>query len=79
VTEPGVLTSLHTKLVKAGSAYLRGQLDVAAGLLRAFLNEIEAQQGRALTQRAANAITALTVRAAAVLGIPLERAIERAP
>jgi hypothetical protein len=79
VTERGVLTSLHTKLVKAGSAYLGGQLDVAAGLLRAFLSEIEAQQGRALTQQAATAITALTVRAAAVLGIPLERAIERAP
>ena len=32
----GVLTSLHTKLVKAGSAYLGGQLDVAAGLLPPF-------------------------------------------
>ena len=79
VTVPGILTSLHTKLLNAGAAYLRGQLDVAAGFLRAFLNEIKAQGGRALTTQAATAITALTVRAAVVLEIPLERAIEKAP
>jgi len=77
VTVPGILTSLHTKLLNAGDAYLRGQLDVAASFLRAFLNEIKAQDGLALTHQAATAITALTVRAAAVLGIPLERAIEQ--
>jgi hypothetical protein len=50
-----------------------------AGFLRAFLNEIKAQGGQALTTQAATAITALTVRAAVVLEIPLERTIEKAP
>jgi hypothetical protein len=76
---PGILTSLHTELLNAGGAYLRGQMNVATVHLRAFMKEIEAQAGKALTLQSATAISALTVRAAAVLGIPLGRTIERAP
>ena len=71
------LAGLHAKLLSAGDACQRGQLKVAANVLMAFLNQIRAEQGEALNEQAATAITALTFRAATALQIPLERGIER--
>ena len=77
VTVPEVLAGLHAKLLSAGAAYQRGQLKVAANVLKAFLNQIRAEQGEALAEQAATAITALTLGAARALQIPLEGGIER--
>ena len=71
VTKPGIRTSLNTKILNADKAYRRGQLTVAANHLHAFLNEIHAQSGKALTAQAADGIASLTMRAAELLGIPL--------
>ena len=73
VTKPGIRNSLHTKIVNADKAYKRGQLTAAANQLHAFLNEIHAQSGKALSFQAADGITSLTLRAAEQLGIPLAR------
>ena len=77
VRVPEVLAGLHAKLLSAGDAYQRGQLKVAANVLTAFLNQILAEQGEALAEQAATAITALTFGAARALQIPLEGGIER--
>jgi len=77
VRVPEVLAGLHTKLLNAGAAYQRGQHTVAANVLKAFQNQIRAQQGKALSEQAATAITALTFGAARALQIPLEGGIER--
>ena len=74
---PEVLAGLHAKLLSAGDAYQRGQLKVAANVLKAFLNQVRAEQAEALSEQAATAITALTFRAASALQIPLERRLER--
>jgi len=71
VTAAAVRRSLNTKIVNADQAYKRGQLTAAANQLDAFLNEIHAQSGKALTSQAADGIGSLTMRAAEVLGIPL--------
>ena len=77
VSVPDVLAGLHAKLLNAGAAYQRGQPKVAANVLKAFLNQIRAQQGKALSEQAATAITALTFGAGRALQIPLEGGIER--
>ena len=72
VSVPGIRMSLDAKIVSADRAYKRGQTQVAATHLDAFLQEIAAQRGHALTDQAAGAIASLTIRAAQVLEIPLE-------
>ena len=73
VSSPRVLQSLHSKLLSAGAAYQRQLINDAARHLRAFLSEIAAQQGKTISRQAASAITALTLRAAEVLEIPVQR------
>jgi hypothetical protein len=77
VTDAEVLTDLHEKLLSAGAAFQRGRLDEAADILRAFLNQVAAERGRALSDQAASAITTLTLGGASALEIPLGRGIER--
>ena len=79
VTTPGIRNSLNTKIVNADKAYERGQLTAAANQLHAFLNEVHAQSGKALTAQAADGIASLTMRAAEVLGIPLARVRHSGP
>jgi hypothetical protein len=74
VTDFQVLSGLHSKLLSAGIAYQRRQLDVAARNLNAFLNQLAAQQGKGITRQAAAGISAMTIKVANQLRIPLERA-----
>lgn len=49
VTKPGIATALRAKLAAAEAAALRGDLRAKAGIIGAFINQLEAQAGKALT------------------------------
>jgi hypothetical protein len=53
VTKPGILNSLLTKLNNAEAAQARGDLTAKAGMLGAFINEVQAQAGKAIPAKCA--------------------------
>jgi prepilin-type N-terminal cleavage/methylation domain-containing protein len=56
VTKPGVANALIDKLNEAEAAEARGDLSAKAGALGAYLNQVRAQAGKALTEREAHAL-----------------------
>lgn len=52
ITNPGICTSLRAKLDAAAEAIARGNVNGARGPLGAFLNELEAQRGKAVSRLA---------------------------
>jgi len=52
VTNPGICTSLRAKLEAAGDAIARENVNGARGPIGAFLNELEAQRGKAVSHLA---------------------------
>jgi hypothetical protein len=56
VTKPGVANGLKAKLDAAEAAEARGDVAAKAGALRAYLNQLGAQSGKALTKREAHAL-----------------------
>lgn len=69
----GARTSLRAKVVHAGEAYVRGNLEAAAQELAALLGELAASTGRSVPARTARSLETLTRQAAASLGIPLPK------
>jgi len=65
---PGTANSLIVKLQAAASALDRGNLQAACGNLGAFLNEVNAQEGKKLTAAQADLLIAEATRIRAVLG-----------
>ncbi len=59
VANEGIATSLVQKLENAAAAEARGDLGAKAGLLAAFINEVEAQRGKTLTPAQASVLIAL--------------------
>jgi hypothetical protein len=56
VTKPGIANALIAKLNAAEAAEARGDLSAKAGALGAYLNQMRAQAGKALTEREAHAL-----------------------
>jgi len=59
VTKPGVAGGLIAKLNAAEAAETRGDLSAKAGALGAYLNQVNAQAGKALTAREAHALAVI--------------------
>jgi uncharacterized repeat protein (TIGR03803 family) len=66
--QPGIATSLCVKLQIAAKKLDRGSLEAACGNLGAYLNEANAQKGKALTAAQADLLNAEATRIRAVLG-----------
>ena len=64
----GTANSLIVKLQAAASALDRGNIQAACGSLSAFLNEVNAQEGKKLTAAQADLLKAEATRIRAVLG-----------
>lgn len=62
--------SLPAKVRAAANALERGNVNAACGSLQAFLNEVEAQSGKSLTEAEAAALAAHATRIRAVIGCP---------
>ena len=58
-TKPSVAAGLCDKLVAAAAAQERGQVNVEANVLKAFLNQVEAQRGKALSGERADLLREL--------------------
>lgn len=61
VTNRGIAKSLTGKLDKAQDAALRGNLSAKTGIIGAFINEVEAQTGKALTAEQAATLIRLAL------------------
>lgn len=59
VTKPGIATALKAKLAAAEAAALRGDLRAKAGIIGAFINQLDAQAGKALTVEQAAVLIAM--------------------
>ncbi len=59
VTNPGIANSLLAKLDNAQRAEARGDLNARAGMIGAFINEVEAQAGKAISAENAAILIAL--------------------
>ncbi|HKC92185.1 MAG TPA: hypothetical protein VKE23_12755, partial [Candidatus Limnocylindria bacterium] len=58
-TESGIGDSLCAKLDSAAAARERGNARAAGNILKAFMNEVEAQRGKAITSDKADTLIAL--------------------
>jgi len=56
VTKTGVANGLNAKLSAAEAAEARGDAAAKAGAIQAYLNQLRAQSGKALTAREARAL-----------------------
>jgi hypothetical protein len=59
VTKPGIVNSLLTKLDNARAAEARGDAKAKAGIIGAFINEVQAQSGKAISAEHAATLIAL--------------------
>jgi uncharacterized repeat protein (TIGR02543 family) len=59
VTKPGIVKSLLAKLDAAKAADGRGNDKAKAGMIGAFINEVEAQSGKAISSEHASLLIAL--------------------
>jgi hypothetical protein len=59
VTKPGIVNSLMAKLDNAKAADARGNNKAKAGMIRAFINEVEVQAGKAMSAEDAAVLIAL--------------------
>jgi beta propeller repeat protein len=64
----GIANSLTAKLGSAQSAIATGDLAAACGLLGAFINEVQAQTGKAITALQANQLIAMATAVKGALG-----------
>ena len=64
----GIANSLTAKLGSAQSAIARGDLATACGVLGAFINEVQAQTGKAITASQANQLIAMATALRSSLG-----------
>ena len=64
----GIANSLTAKLGSAQSAIARGDLATACGVLGAFINEVQAQTGKAITASQANELIAMAMAVRSSLG-----------
>jgi butyrate kinase len=62
VAKGGVASSLCTKLDNAAAARARGDLKAAQNMLKAFMNEVSAQTGKAISQADADLLILLAGR-----------------
>lgn len=68
IDKPGICHSLEVKLAAAKASIARGNLGAAANQLRAFLNELEAQNGKAVNPQAYDLLRADALYVLAHLG-----------
>ena len=66
----GIANSLIAKLGSAQSAIARGDLSTACGVLGAFINEVQAQTGKAITSSQATQMIAMATAVKSSLGCP---------
>jgi len=66
----GIANSLIAKLGSAQSALARGDLSTACGILGAFINEAQAQTGKAITSAQASQLIAMAMAVKSSFGCP---------
>ncbi len=70
--------ALRVQASRAGQAFVRGDLVESGLLLDAFIAEVQAQSGVALTRSAASVLSDLTRRGAAILRVPIRSQVTSA-
>ena len=66
IGKPGIAQDLEAKLRAAADALARGQANTADNIVQAFINAVEAQDGKAISADAASALMAIATRSALV-------------